>query len=327
MMTTMTQQEKESPNVSGTAPNRKRIAVVMGGWSVERDVSLSSGAGVIKALTERGYTVIPFDLTRDILSFLKNLLAARPDVVFLNSLHGRWGEDGCIQGLLEMVKIPYTNSRVLPSALAMDKAFSRRIFKSEGIPCPEGSVVPCSVAFEGAIMEPPYVIKPLCEGSSLGVYIIKSGSDLAQAKKSWTYGASALVERYIPGREIQVAVLGGQAWGAIEIRPKKGFYDYEAKYTEGRAKHLMPAPLHPQAYEKALLLAQKAHDALGCSGVTRVDMRYDDRFGEPGDFYVLEVNTQPGLTPLSLVPEIVAYSGMSYGDLLEWMVENPCHPD
>ena len=303
----------------------KRVAVIMGGWSGEREVSLSSAQGVIKALAERGYEVIPIDLTRDLREFLQKLLQARADVVFMNAMHGRWGEDGCLQGLLEMLGLPYTNSGVLASALAMDKPFARKIFKDEGIPCPEGFVAERSRVMAGGIMPCPYVIKPLQEGSSLGVHIITDEAQLRDIEDTWEYGDQVLVERYIPGREIQVAVLGDRVWGAIEICPHAGFYDYTAKYTDGKAKHLMPAPIHPQAYQMALDLAKRAHDALGCEGVTRVDMRYDDTKGEPGTFYVLEVNTQPGLTPLSLVPEIVAYHGMSYGDLVEWMIKNPRH--
>lgn len=326
----MTMQKENTLDLSSpcgqTGKRYKRVAVIMGGWSGEREVSLSSAQGVVKALAARGYDVIPIDLTRDLASFLKTLLCAQPDVVFMNAIHGRWGEDGCLQGLIEMLGLPYTNSGVLASALAMDKPFARKIFKDEGIPCPEGYVAHRAQVIAGSVMSLPYVIKPLREGSSLGVHIITDETQLKGIEDTWQYGDQVLVERYIPGREIQVAVLGDRAWGAIEICPKNGFYDYTAKYTDGKAEHLMPAPLHPCAYEMALALAKRAHDSLGCEGVTRVDMRYDDTCGEPGHFYVLEVNTQPGLTPLSLVPEIVAWHGMSYGDLVGWMVENPCHP-
>ena len=303
-----------------------RIAVAMGGWSGEREVSLSSAKGVIDVLKERGHEVIPLDLTRDIKGFLEKLLAAQPDVVFMNAIHGRWAEDGCLQGLLEMLGLPYTNSSVLASSLAMDKPFARKIFKDEGIPCPEGFVTHRTKVMAGGVMPCPYVIKPLQEGSSLGVHIIWDESALKKIEDTWQYGDQVLVEKYIPGREIQVAVLGDRAWGAIEIRPKSEFYDYTAKYTNGKADHFMPAPLSAEAYQRALALAKEAHDALGCEGVTRVDMRYDDTQGEPGHFYVLEVNTQPGLTPLSLVPEIVAHEGMSFGDLVEWMVHHPRRP-
>lgn len=297
----------------------------MGGWSAEREVSLSSGQGVVKALTERGFDVKPIDLTRDLKKFLQDL-DPRPDVIFLNALHGRWGEDGCIQGLIEMLGIPYTNSSHLASAIAMDKPTSLKLFRESGIPFPQGKVVSFEEAVKGGVMPVPYVIKPLREGSSVGVSIIQDESQLEAVKKEWNFGSHVLVEPYIPGKEIQVAVLGDKAIGAIEIRPKEGFYDYKAKYTEGFADHIMPAGLPEKMYEEALDLALRAHKALGCEGVTRVDMRYDDTKDDPGRFYVLEVNTQPGLTPLSLVPEIAAHVGMSYADLLEWMIENPRCP-
>ncbi len=304
---------------------KKKIAVVMGGWSAEREVSLSSGQGVVKALTERGFDVKSIDLTRDLKKFLHDL-EPRPDVVFLNSIHGRWGEDGCIQGLIEMLGIPYTNSSLLASAIAMDKPTSLKLFREAGIPFPQGKVVSFEDVVKGGVLSTPYVIKPLREGSSVGVSIIQDESQLETVKKDWAFGSHVLVESYIPGKEIQVAVLGDKAIGAIEIRPKEAFYDYKAKYTAGFADHIMPASLSPNAYEEALDLALQAHKALGCEGVTRVDMRYDDTNGEPGRFYVLEVNTQPGLTPLSLVPEIAAHVGISYADLLEWMIENPRCP-
>lgn len=304
---------------------KKRVAVVMGGWSAEREVSLSSGQGVIKTLAEKGYDVKPIDLTRDLKKFLHDL-EPRPDVIFLNALHGRWGEDGCLQGLIEMMDIPYTNSSILASALAMDKPMALKLFRDSGIPHPVGKTLFIEDVLKGGALPLPYVIKPLREGSSVGVYIIEDESQLETVKKEWTFGPLSLVESYIPGKEIQVAILGDKAIGAIEIRPKETFYDYKAKYTPGFADHIMPADLSPEAYEEALSLALRAHKALGCEGVTRVDLRYDDTQGEPGTFYVLEVNTQPGLTPLSLVPEIVAHAGISYADLLEWMVENPRCP-
>ena len=304
----------------------KRVTVIMGGWSGEREVSLSSAQGVIRALKEQGYETHAIDLTRDIPKFIKNLIESRPDVVFMNALHGRWGEDGCLQGLLEMLDLPYTNSGVLASALAMDKAYARKVFKDAGLVCAEGFVTSWHEILKGQIMPLPYVIKPIYEGSSLGVHIIRDESALKSIYEHWEYEEEVLVEQYIPGREIQVAVLGERAWGAIEICPHESFYDYEAKYTEGKANHLMPACITSEAYEEVLQLAKKAHDCLGCEGVTRVDFRYDDLTDSPGKFYLLEVNTQPGMTPLSLVPEIVAHYGMSYGQLVEWMVEHPHDP-
>ncbi len=303
---------------------KKRVAVLMGGWNGEREVSLSSGGGVVTALQERGYDVVPIELTRN-LPFLLEMLNPKPDVIFMCSLHGRWVEDGCLQGMLEILGIPYTNSNPLSSALAMDKPMALKLFREAGIPCPNGKVVRIKELFEKEILPPPFVIKPLREGSSLGVYIVQTHADLKTIEKEWQYGDECLVEPYIPGREVQVAILGDRAIGAIEIRPKQQFYDYTAKYTDGYAEHIMPAGIPENAYQEALELALRAHKALGCEGVTRVDLRYDDT-QNPAKFYVLEVNTQPGLTPLSLVPEIVAYHGMNYGDLLEWMIENPRYP-
>ncbi len=303
---------------------KKRVAVLMGGWNGEREVSLSSGRGVVAALQERGYEVIPIELTRNLPSLLE-MLTPKPDVLFMCALHGQWVEDGCLQGMLEILGIPYTNSSPLASALAMDKPMALRLFREAGISCPEGKVVKITELLKEDILAFPYVIKPLREGSSLGVYIIHNREDLVKAQQTWQYGDECLAERYIPGREIQVAILGDRAIGAIEIRPKEEFYDYHAKYTEGCADHIMPANIPEKDYQEALELALKAHKALGCESVTRVDLRYDD-IQNPAKFYVLEVNTQPGLTPLSLVPEIAAYHGMNYGDLLEWMIENPRYP-
>jgi len=303
---------------------KKRVAVLMGGWNGERDVSLSSGHGVVTSLQERGHDVVPIELTRNLPSLLE-MLNPKPDVLFMCALHGRWVEDGCLQGMLEILGIPYTNSSPLASALAMDKPMALRLFREAGIPCPEGKVVTIKDLLKEDILPFPYVIKPLREGSSLGVHIIQNKEGLLQIEETWQYGAQCLVEPYIPGREIQVAILGDRAIGAIEICPKVQFYDYTAKYTDGYADHIMPAGIPKKDYQEALELGLKAHMTLGCEGVTRVDLRYDDT-QDPAKFYVLEVNTQPGLTPLSLVPEIVAYHGMNYGDLLEWMIENPRYP-
>lgn len=300
---------------------RKKVAVLLGGFSVEREVSLSSGQGVIKALQELGHEAIPIDVTRDMREFIHNLEAHKPDVV-LNLLHGRWGEDGCIQGLLEMMNIPYSHSGVLGSALAMNKVVARKICQSEGIRVPEGQVVKLTDVCAGNVMKPPYVIKPIGEGSSLGVHIILDEVSAFPDPQDWPFEDEVLIERYIPGREVQVAVLGGKARGAIEVRPHAGFYDYEAKYTDGKAVHLMPAPIHPEAYIQVLEWAEKAHSVLECRGLTRSDFRYDDTQGEPGTLYYLETNPQPGLTPLSLVPEIVAHEGISYAHLVQWMVED-----
>lgn len=297
----------------------RHVAVLLGGWSAEREVSLVSGAAVAAALTDQGFRVSAVDVGRNVAEVLWGL---RPDVVF-NALHGRFGEDGTVQGLLEILGLPYTHSGVLASALAMDKPAAKRAFAAAGIPLAEGKVVARAELMERSPLPAPYVIKPLNEGSSVGVRIVFPQDNFDPADDlHWTYGERVLIERYVPGREIQVAVMGERALGAVEIRPKGRFYDYEAKYTEGRALHLMPAPIAPEAYEEALHLALLAHRTLGCRGVSRADLRYDDTAGEPGRFALLEINTQPGMTPLSLVPEIAAHQGIGFGDLVRWMVED-----
>lgn len=304
---------------------KKRVVVLMGGFSTEREVSLSSAQGVIKALKELGHEPFPLDVTRDMGNLIQCLQNHKPDVV-LNILHGRWGEDGCIQGLLEMMDIPYSHSGVLGSALAMNKVVARNICQMNGIRVSEGHVAKLSDVCAGQVMEPPFVIKPIGEGSSVGVYIILNKKSSLPTPEEWAFDNEVLVERYIPGREIQVAVLDGKALGAIEIRPYGEFYDYEAKYTDGKATHLMPAPIHEEAYHLVLEWAETAHKALKCRGVSRSDFRYDDTKGEPGRLYYLETNPQPGLTPLSLVPEIAAHGGMSYAQLVQWMIEDAsCH--
>ncbi|MCY4395009.1 MAG: D-alanine--D-alanine ligase [Rhodospirillaceae bacterium] len=299
-----------------------RVAVLMGGFSSEREVSLSSGKGCVDGLRNAGFEVTAIDVTRDIGALLRALDPA-PDAVF-NALHGPFGEDGRIQGLLDILGIAYTHSGTTASAMAMDKSVSRAMFALKEIPLAEGWVVPRPEL--DAFPEParPYVMKPLCEGSSVGVELVfdtdnKSWNDL---KRAYAKYRDTLIERYIPGREIQVLVMGGRALGAIEIRTDRRFYDYRAKYSEGESVHLMPAPIHPEAYDLALDLAVRSHAALGCRGVSRVDLRYDDTKGEPGDLFVLEVNTQPGMTPTSLAPEIAAHAGWSFERLLTWLVEH-----
>jgi len=297
----------------------KHVAVLMGGWSAEREVSLVSGAAVVEALKARDYEVSAIDVGHTIAATLTEL---KPDVCF-NALHGRFGEDGCIQGVLETIGIPYTHSGVLASALAMDKPAAKKIFEAAGIQCPEGAVVHRDQVLAGDVMKAPYVIKPMNEGSSVGVLIVTDGANAKPFDhEAWHYGEEVLIERYIPGREIQVAVMGDRALGAIEIVPKKQFYDYEAKYTGGFAEHLMPAPINSGAYDEMLRQAQLAHDELGCRGVTRSDFRYDDTAGEPGEIFLLETNTQPGMTPLSLAPEIAAHTGIDFGELVDWLVKD-----
>ncbi|MCW5750668.1 MAG: D-alanine--D-alanine ligase [Alphaproteobacteria bacterium] len=297
----------------------RHVAVLMGGWSAEREISLVTGAAVADALKEQGFRVTPLDVGRDV---AEALLRLKPDLAF-NALHGPFGEDGAIQGLLEVMGIPYTHSGVMASAIAMHKPTAKRLFRDAGIPVAEGRTMTRREVMTGALPPKPYVIKPINEGSSVGVRIVLESDNFTPSDDMhWSYGEEVLVERYIPGREIQVAVMGERALGAIEIRPLGRFYDYEAKYTDGKARHLMPAPIEPQAYEEALRLSLLAHRTLGCRGVSRADLRYDDTAGEPGRFCMLEINTQPGMTPLSLVPEIAAHHGIGFAELVRWMVED-----
>ncbi len=305
--------------------NKKHVAVLMGGWSSEREVSLSSGQGVVQALMDLGYDVKPIDVKEDLPLLIQQLTQPqRPDVVF-NALHGVGGEDGVIQGVLEMLRIPYTHSGVTASALAMNKILSRQLFECHSIPVPVWQVIPLAQLKKHHPMDFPYVIKPISEGSSRGVSLIFSQKDYEQALHEWNFGNHVLIEQYIPGREIHIAVVDDKAVGAIEIKPLSGFYDYRAKYTPGHADHLMPAPLTPEEHQKVLEMAEKAHKLLGCRGISRADFRYDDISSCP-TFYLLEVNTQPGMTPLSLVPEITSYYGLSYNQLVEKLVESAsCH--
>ncbi len=299
----------------------KHVAVLMGGWSAEREVSLSSGAECAKALEQSGYQVTRIDAPENV-SELLAALEPRPDVVF-NALHGRWGEDGRIQGLLDLLRVPYTHCGVMASALAMDKPMAKRLFAEAGIRCPEGRTASREEVLAGDVLPRPYVIKPTAEGSSVGVHIVLDGDNaLPFDAASWPYGEEVLVERYVPGREITVAVMGERVLGVTELRPKDGFYDYKAKYTDGMTEHLCPAPLSKESFKRAQDWSLAAHRALGCRGVTRADLRYDDSAGEPGEFYLLEINTQPGMTPLSLVPEQAAQAGISFAELVTWMVEN-----
>lgn len=297
----------------------KSVAVLKGGWSSEREVSLTSGTECADALRKAGYAVTEIDLQRDIGALL-DALEPRPDVVF-NALHGRYGEDGHIQAILNILEIPYTHSGMLASAIAMDKARSKEVFKAAGLRCPEGHLLRMKDLPDGILFEPPYVIKPNNEGSSVGVRIVLPGDNRPVAE-DWVFGEFALVEPYIPGRELTVAVLGDKAMGVTELRPHEGFYDYEAKYTDGKTVHLCPAPVPDSIAQEAMETAVMAHKALGCRGASRSDFRYDDTQRNPGDLLLLELNTQPGMTPLSLVPEQAAHAGMPFKDLVCWLVEN-----
>lgn len=297
----------------------RHVAVLMGGWSAEREVSLVSGAAVVAALRERGFRATVVDVDRNLAGVLRDLA---PDVVF-NALHGRFGEDGTVQGLLEILGLPYTHSGVLASAVAMHKPTAKRLFRDAGITTPEGRVLSRRELQAGAAPAKPFVVKPINEGSSVGVRIVLDGDNFEVATETdWPYGEQVLVESYVPGREITAAVMGDETLGATELRPKGRFYDYRAKYSEGQTEHLVPAPLPAAVYGEVCRLALAAHRTLGCRGVSRSDFRYDDTAGEPGKLYLLEINTQPGMTPLSLVPEIAAYRGMSFADLVVWMTED-----
>ena len=301
----------------------EHVAVLMGGWSAEREVSLNSGAACAEALEGEGYRVTRIDVDRDLASRLQEV---RPDVCF-NALHGRWGEDGCIQGLLETLGLPYTHSGVLASAVAINKEMTKAVFRDADIPVAESIVVTRARAAKSHAMAPPYVIKPVSEGSSVGVYIVKEDhahppQELTSA--DWSLGEELMVERYIPGRELTCAVMGDEALGVIEVLPAEGlaFYDYESKYEPGGSKHVLPADISPNLYRLVQKLSLAAHKALGCRGVSRADFRYDDTIGESGGLVCLEVNTQPGMTATSLVPELAAHDGYSFGELVRWMVED-----
>jgi D-alanine-D-alanine ligase len=295
------------------------VAMLMGGWSAEREISLLSGKACGDALEAVGYRVTRIDVERNIAEVLARL---KPDVAF-NSLHGRPGEDGTIQGILEILRIPYTHSGVLASALAMDKPASKIVMAAAGVPVPEGVIVSRAEAAKAHVMKPPYVIKPPVEGSSVGVFIVQS--DHAHppqelSRHDWPYGEQVLVERYVAGLELTCAVMGEEALGVIEIEPTTRFYDYEAKYTPGGSRHILPARISPNIYQRARNLALTAHRALGCRGVSRADFRFDSR--SDGDLVCLEVNTQPGMTEMSLVPELAAHAGLSFGELVKWIVED-----
>jgi D-alanine-D-alanine ligase len=298
----------------------KRVAVLYGGISAEREVSLSSGRQVIAALQGAGYDVTPIDVTDDLGAMIASL-SPKPDAVF-NALHGRFGEDGVIQGVLDWLDIPYTHSGVRASALAMDKAASRAVFASAGLPIANGGVIDIAALDAEDPLPRPYVIKPLNEGSSVGVEILREGANRRhEIVREWRFGKQALVEEFVPGRELTVGVMGDRALTVTDIAATSAFYDYDSKYAEGGSSHVLPASIHPDAFAQAMQLAVAAHDALGCRGASRTDFRYDDTAGEPGRLVLLEVNTQPGLTPTSLLPEQAAYCGITFPALCAWMVE------
>jgi D-alanine-D-alanine ligase len=299
-----------------------RVVVLYGGISAERAVSLASGVQVAGALRESGYDVKAVDVGPD-LSAVVAALSPKPDVVF-NALHGRFGEDGAIQGVLDWLGIPYTHSGVRASAIAMDKQAAKALFTAAGLPVAPGQIISVKQLEAADPLPLPYVVKPVNEGSSVGVEVVRGGDNRrADIARNWTFGPNALVEEYIPGRELTVSVLDDRALAVTEIRAVAGaFYDYESKYADGGSCHIIPADIHPDARARAMDVAVAAHRAIGCRGATRCDFRYDDRHGEPGRLVLLEINTQPGMTPTSLLPEQAAYCGISFPQLCTWMVEN-----
>ncbi len=307
----------------GAAPPRtfSHVAVLMGGWSAEREVSLRSGAAVADALEAEGYRVTRLDVDRTIAARLAEIA---PDACF-NALHGRFGEDGCMQGVLECLALPYTHSGVLASALAMHKARAKDVMRAAGVPVAEDRLVARREALRAHAIEPPYVVKPVAEGSSVGVVIVPPGANAPPAAiDAGDPDEVVMVERYVPGRELTCAVIGDFVTEVIEIVPLKGlpFYDYEAKYAPGGSRHQLPAALSPKIYEDVRKYTSAAHRALGCRGVSRADFRLDDTPGGSGEVVCLEVNTQPGMTGTSLVPELAAHAGWSFGELVRWIVED-----
>jgi len=300
----------------------KHVAVLMGGWSSEREVSLSSGHACAVGLRNAGYKVTEVDVDRKISSVLREL---NPDVAF-NALHGPYGEDGLIQGVLEFLNIPYTHSGVLASALAMDKDLSKRLAKTAQIPVAEHKIINRLEAAKTHPMKPPYVIKPVAEGSSYGVIIVNDPeAQPAQelASDDWAYSEYLMAERFVAGRELTCAVMGDVALGVTEIvSPGEKFYNYEAKYAPGGSKHILPAEIKPNIYQKILTMSLQAHKLFGCRGVSRSDFRLDDGLMGTGELVWLEINTQPGMTPTSLLPELAAFAGHPWEEFLSWIVED-----
>jgi D-alanine-D-alanine ligase len=299
----------------------KHVAVLMGGWSAEREVSLRSGNACAAAAERAGYRVTRIDVARDIATVLHKL---KPDVA-LNMLHGKPGEDGTVQGILEILGIPYSHSGVLSSALAIQKDVANAVLRSAGVPVPDGRVVTRQEAARQHVLPRPYVIKPIAEGSSVGVFIVTAEHahpPQELTRPDWTYGDRLLAERYIPGKELTCAVMGEKALDVIEIVAATRFYDYEAKYAPGGSRHLLPAPIPDLVTQEVRRLSLMAHQALGCRGVSRADFRYDDSRPGVEGLFCLEVNTQPGMTETSLVPELAAHAGISFEALVRWMIED-----
>jgi D-alanine-D-alanine ligase len=282
---------------------------------------LRSGEACAVVLEAAGYRVTRVDVKRDVAEVLARL---KPDAA-LNVLHGCPGEDGTMQGILEILRIPYSHSGVLASALAMDKAQAKIVMAAAGVPVPFGRVVSRAEAARAHVMAPPYVLKPVAAGSSVGVFIVREDQahppqELTRA--DWPHGENLLAERFIPGLELTCAVIRDEATGVIEIESTQAFYDYESKYAPGGSRHILPARILPEIYQQARIFTLAAHKALGCRGVSRADFRYDENAGEGAGLICLEVNTQPGMTETSLVPELAAHAGISFGELVTWMVED-----
>ncbi|MDX2202473.1 MAG: D-alanine--D-alanine ligase [Hyphomicrobiaceae bacterium] len=299
------------------------VAVLMGGLSAEREVSLNSGEACAGALEQAGYRVTRIDAGRNV---AEQILNVRPDVCF-NALHGRWGEDGCVQGVLELLGMPYTHSGVRASAIAMHKEQAKVILRAAGVPVAAGRVLSRREAAREHALPRPYVLKPVNEGSSVGVFIVRE--DHAHPPQelhdpNWQLSEDLLAEPYIPGRELTCAVMGDRVLGVTEIVASENlrFYNYEAKYAEGGSTHIVPARILPDVYQMVEKLTLQAHQALGCRGVSRADFRYDDTPGGSGQLVCLEVNTQPGMTATSLVPELAEHAGLSFPELVSWMVED-----
>ena len=296
----------------------KCVAVVYGGWSSERPVSLVSGQAMAKAARAAGYEVVDVDATRDLANQLSEI---KPDVI-LNGLHGPWGEDGCVQGVFEVLGIPYSHSGVLASSLAMDKIKSKTVFAAHGLDVAKDVAVTRAEVAAAHPLKPPYVVKPVNEGSSFGVLFVREGANGPAREvlgESWQYGDNLMAEEYIAGRELTVAVMGDRALAVTEITTLREFYDFDAKYADGGSRHVVPADLPDGVTDAAMNAALIAHQALGCRGVSRSDFRFDEAKDR---LVILETNTQPGMTPTSLVPEQAAYLGMSFEELVAWMIED-----
>jgi D-alanine-D-alanine ligase len=302
----------------------KKVTVLTGGWSAEREVSLVSGRGVADALAARGYEVTTFDPPKDLTDIAAGLSPA-PDAVF-NALHGTGGEDGTIQAILDVMGLPYTHSGMRASAVAMDKPLAKRIVGTVGVPSPAGTIVSAADLAKGHPIPPPYVVKPIAEGSSVGIVIVPKGANAPAASAGWAADEQLLVEPYIRGRELTVGVMSRpgerpRALAVTEIQYATEFFDYTVKYSEGYATHILPAKIPESVYSAAMEYARLAHETIGCNGVTRSDFRWDDSNQDTDGLYFLEINTQPGMTPISLVPEQAQLAGLSYADLVEWIVE------